>query len=162
MVRLKTAYWEFDFEAVCPTLDHDLLSQVHMSTCTSTHTKCTIWGMCYVHANASMNMCLRTVIFSVCLSQPTDTHYEPTGGKMCLGASVWRQCQQPSFLFFKVVFHCCKMLPSMIDALIFSILDKAGSSLSLADVIVFILASPSTRSTQSKAEHFTLSFHHCV
>ena len=27
MVRLKIAYWEFDFEAVCPTLDHDLLSQ---------------------------------------------------------------------------------------------------------------------------------------
>ena len=26
MVRLKIAYWEF--EAVCPTLDHDLLSQV--------------------------------------------------------------------------------------------------------------------------------------
>ena len=30
MVRLKIAYWEFDFEAVCPTLDHDLLSQAHM------------------------------------------------------------------------------------------------------------------------------------
>ena len=30
MVRLKLAYWEFDFEAVCPTLDHDLLSQAHM------------------------------------------------------------------------------------------------------------------------------------
>ena len=30
MVRLKTAYWEFDFEAVCPTLDHDLLSQAHI------------------------------------------------------------------------------------------------------------------------------------
>ena len=30
MVRLKTAYEEFDFEAVCPTLDHDLLSQAHM------------------------------------------------------------------------------------------------------------------------------------
>ena len=30
MVRLKTAYWEFDFEAVCPTLDHDLLSQAHV------------------------------------------------------------------------------------------------------------------------------------
>ena len=29
MVRLKIAYWEFDFEAVCPTLDHDLLSQAH-------------------------------------------------------------------------------------------------------------------------------------
>ena len=24
MVRLKIASWEFDFEAVCPTLDHDL------------------------------------------------------------------------------------------------------------------------------------------
>ena len=31
MVRLKIAYWEFDFEAVCPTLDHDLLSQAHIS-----------------------------------------------------------------------------------------------------------------------------------
>ena len=30
MVRLKKAYWEFDFEAVCPTLDHDLLSQAHI------------------------------------------------------------------------------------------------------------------------------------
>ena len=30
MVRLKTAYWEFDFEAVCPTLDHNLLSQAHI------------------------------------------------------------------------------------------------------------------------------------
>ena len=30
MVRLKIAYWEFDFEAVCPTLDHDLLSQAHI------------------------------------------------------------------------------------------------------------------------------------
>ena len=30
MVRLKIAYWEFDFEAVYPTLDHDLLSQAHM------------------------------------------------------------------------------------------------------------------------------------
>ena len=27
MVRLKIAYWEFDFEAMCPTLDQDLLSQ---------------------------------------------------------------------------------------------------------------------------------------
>ena len=27
MARLKTAYWEIDFEAVCPTLDQDLLSQ---------------------------------------------------------------------------------------------------------------------------------------
>ena len=33
MVRLKTAYWEFDFEAVCPTLDHDFLSQAHMCVC---------------------------------------------------------------------------------------------------------------------------------
>ena len=32
MVRLKIAYWEFDFEAVCPTLDHDLLSQAHIYT----------------------------------------------------------------------------------------------------------------------------------
>ena len=32
MVRLKIAYWEFDFEAVCPTLDHDLLSQAHISS----------------------------------------------------------------------------------------------------------------------------------
>ena len=31
MVRLKIAYWEFDFEAVCPTLDHDLLSQAHIT-----------------------------------------------------------------------------------------------------------------------------------
>ena len=30
MVRLKIAYWEFDFEAMCPTLDHDLLSQAHI------------------------------------------------------------------------------------------------------------------------------------
>ena len=30
MVRLKTAYWESDFEAVCPTLDHDLLTQAHI------------------------------------------------------------------------------------------------------------------------------------
>ena len=30
MVRLKIAYWEFDFEAVCPTLDYDLLSQAHI------------------------------------------------------------------------------------------------------------------------------------
>ena len=30
MVRLKIAYWEFDFEAVCPTLNHDLLSQAHI------------------------------------------------------------------------------------------------------------------------------------
>ena len=30
MVRLKIAYWEFDFEAVCPTLDHDLWSQAHI------------------------------------------------------------------------------------------------------------------------------------
>ena len=30
MVRLKIAYWEIDFEAVCPTLDHDLLSQAHI------------------------------------------------------------------------------------------------------------------------------------
>ena len=30
MVRLKIAYWEFDFEAVCPTLDHDLLTQAHI------------------------------------------------------------------------------------------------------------------------------------
>ena len=30
MVTLKIAYWEFDFEAVCPTLDHDLLSQAHI------------------------------------------------------------------------------------------------------------------------------------
>ena len=30
MVRLKIAYWEYDFEAVCPTLDHDLLSQAHI------------------------------------------------------------------------------------------------------------------------------------
>ena len=30
MVRLKIAYWEFDFKAVCPTLDHDLLSQAHI------------------------------------------------------------------------------------------------------------------------------------
>ena len=30
MVRLKIAYWEFDFEAVCPTLDHDLLSQAQI------------------------------------------------------------------------------------------------------------------------------------
>ena len=33
MVRLKIAYWEFDFEAVCPTLDHDLLSQAHICVC---------------------------------------------------------------------------------------------------------------------------------
>ena len=33
MVRLKIAYWEFDFEAVCPTLDHDLLSQAHIYIC---------------------------------------------------------------------------------------------------------------------------------
>ena len=31
MVRLKIAYWEFDFEAVCPTLDHDLLSQAQLT-----------------------------------------------------------------------------------------------------------------------------------
>ena len=31
MVRLKIAYWEFDFEAVYPTLDHDLLSQAQIS-----------------------------------------------------------------------------------------------------------------------------------
>ena len=30
MVRLKIAYWQFDFEAVCPTLGHDLLSQAHI------------------------------------------------------------------------------------------------------------------------------------
>ena len=30
MVRLKIPYWEFDFEAVCPTFDHDLLSQAHL------------------------------------------------------------------------------------------------------------------------------------
>ena len=30
MVRLKIAYWEFDFEAVCPTSDHNLLSQAHI------------------------------------------------------------------------------------------------------------------------------------
>ena len=35
MVRLKIAYWEFDFEAVCPTLDHDLLSQAHIWPYTS-------------------------------------------------------------------------------------------------------------------------------
>ncbi len=45
MVRLKIAYWEFDFEAVCPTLDHDLLSQAHIhhniniSATGSTHLK---------------------------------------------------------------------------------------------------------------------------
>ena len=33
MVRLKIAYWEFDFKAVCPTLDHDLLSQAHIYIC---------------------------------------------------------------------------------------------------------------------------------
>ena len=32
MVRPKIAYWEFDFEAMCPTLDHNLLSQVHIYT----------------------------------------------------------------------------------------------------------------------------------
>ena len=38
MVRLKIAYWEFDFEAVCPTLDHNLLSQAHISlTLANTH-----------------------------------------------------------------------------------------------------------------------------
>ena len=30
MVRLKIPYWEFDFEAVCPAFDHDLLSQAHL------------------------------------------------------------------------------------------------------------------------------------
>ena len=30
MVRLKIAYWEFDSEAKCPTLDHDLLSQARI------------------------------------------------------------------------------------------------------------------------------------
>ena len=29
-VRQKIAYWEFDFKAVCPTLDHYLLSQAHI------------------------------------------------------------------------------------------------------------------------------------
>ncbi len=38
MVRLKIAYWEFDFEAVCPTLDHDLLSQAHKY-------ECVVWSM---------------------------------------------------------------------------------------------------------------------
>ena len=43
MVRLKTAYWEFDFEAVCPTLGHNLLSLAHIvmidsHTHTHTHT----------------------------------------------------------------------------------------------------------------------------
>ena len=37
MVRLKIAYWEFDFEAVCPTLDHDLLSQAHIPITVSVH-----------------------------------------------------------------------------------------------------------------------------
>ena len=37
MVRLKTAYWEFDFEAVCPNLDHDLLSQAHMGYKKNSH-----------------------------------------------------------------------------------------------------------------------------
>ena len=32
MVRLKIAYWEFDFEAVCPTLDHNLLSKAHIQS----------------------------------------------------------------------------------------------------------------------------------
>ena len=30
MVRPKIAYWEFDFEAMCPTLGHDLLSQARI------------------------------------------------------------------------------------------------------------------------------------
>ena len=30
MVRLKITYWEFDFEAMCPTLAHDILSQAHI------------------------------------------------------------------------------------------------------------------------------------
>ena len=30
MVRLKIAYWEFDFEAMRPTLAHDILSQAHI------------------------------------------------------------------------------------------------------------------------------------
>ena len=106
-------------------------------------------------------MCASGQLYSLCVSLSPQTHtMNQQGEKRVCGQVYGGNVNSP--LFFKAVFHCCKMLPSMIDALIFSILDKAGSSLSLADVIVFILASPSTRSTQSKAEHFTLSFHHCV
>ncbi len=44
MVRLKIAYWEFDFEAVCPTLDHDLLSQAHMCKGGVMCGWCDVWG----------------------------------------------------------------------------------------------------------------------
>ena len=43
MVRLKIAYWEFDFEAVCPTLDHNLLSQEYIYIHTHTHHKALDW-----------------------------------------------------------------------------------------------------------------------
>ena len=48
MVRLKIAYWEFDFEAVCPILDHDLLSQAHIYIYIHTHT--------HTHVNQIQNL----------------------------------------------------------------------------------------------------------
>ena len=44
MVRLKIAYWEFDFEAVCPTLDHDLLSQAQIQMMVSLGTSLALEG----------------------------------------------------------------------------------------------------------------------
>ena len=45
MVRLKIAYWEFDFEAVCPILDHDLLSQAHILLLEILFVGDTIWNV---------------------------------------------------------------------------------------------------------------------
>ena len=54
MVRLKIAYLEFDFEAVCPTLDHDLLShsQAHITYIIIYF----IWIKKHIHDSAVINV----------------------------------------------------------------------------------------------------------
>ena len=66
MVRLKIAYWEFDFEAVCPTSDHDLLSQAHIyyiihtlsDWLTAMQTVVWVWCLWYKDTNSKLSALL--------------------------------------------------------------------------------------------------------
>ena len=93
MVRLKIAYWEFDFEAVCPTLDHDLLSQAHIYICcfflcilfcpTSALWRLTVWVW---HFESLLGYFGNSIIHQTLFS---NMDYISTWSFMCILLHIW-------------------------------------------------------------------------
>ena len=102
MVRLKIAYWEFDFEAVCPTLDHDLLSQAHIY----------IFFNCYILLRFSFPLKKIPVFLGglgVVLS-----HSFVWLCCFCRPGSLWNIEEETADCTWEILYTCCQSMPRFV------------------------------------------------